>query len=199
MIQTMKSELTKIPPNELAFDIDGVVADTFRALVEIAESQYGIRLQYDEITDYDFLSVLDIEEDIFNQIIGMILDDPLGMGILPMRGAVEVLTRLMELAPLTLVTARPDNGAMKEWLQEHLHLNGKNGIRLYETGAHTEKLPVLKRYGIKYFVEDRLATCYLVHEDSVTPIVFDQPWNQNPHPFQRVRDWEEISALIKWD
>ena len=199
MIETMKSELTKIPPNELAFDIDGVVADTFRTLVETAESQYGIRLQYDEITDYDFLSVLDIEENIFNEILARILDDPLGMGIMPMQGAVEVLNRLLEIGPLTLVTARPENGAMKEWLQEHLHLKGRDGIRLNETGAHTEKLPVLRKYGIRYFVEDRLATCRLVHEASLTPIVYDQPWNQKPHPFHRVRNWEQISELIKWD
>jgi len=199
MVGIMESELTKISPHELAFDIDGVVADTFRALVDTAESEYGVELQYDAFTDYNFLSVLDIEEDIFNKIIERVLDDPLGMGIKPMSGAVEVLTRLMDLGPLTLVTARPDNGAIQEWLQEHFHLNGRNGIRLNETGTHTEKLPVLRKYGIKYFVEDRLATCYLVQEASLTPIVFEQPWNQRPHPFHTVRNWEDISAIIKWE
>jgi len=194
----MKPGLDKIIHNELAFDIDGVVADTFRAFVKIADNQYGVKLRYDDITDYDFLSVLDIEEDIFNEIIDSILDDPLGMGIMPMDGAVDVLNRLMSFGPLTLVTARPDNGAMQKWLQEYFQLSNGNGIRLNETGAHVEKLPVLKKYGIKYFVEDRLETCYLVQEAELTPIVFEQPWNQRPHPFHTVRTWDEIAAMIEW-
>ncbi len=194
----MEPGFKKIPHNELAFDIDGVVADTFRAFVTTAENQYGVQLQYEDITDYDFLSVLDIAEDIFDEIIDMILDDPLGMGIMPMPGAVDVLTRLMDAGPLTLVTARPDNGAIQKWLEEHFQLNNGNEIRLNETGAHVEKLPVLKKYGIKYFVEDRLETCYLVHEAELTPIVFEQPWNQRPHPFHTVRTWDEIAAMIEW-
>ena len=189
----------KIPHNKLAFDIDGVVADTFRAFIEVAGSQYGVQLQYDSITDYDFMSVLDIEEDVFNEIIVRVLEDPLGMGIRPMNGAVDVLARLMERGPLILVTARPDTGPIQKWLQETLGLNGNHSsIHLEATGTHTEKLPRLLKHGIKYFIEDRLATCYLIREAGLTPIVYEQPWNQKPHPFQTVRDWGEISALIEW-
>ena len=189
----------RIPHNELAFDIDGVVADTFRAFIEVAGSQYGVQLQYESITDYDFMSVMDIEEDVFNEIIERVLEDPLGMGIRPMNGAVEVLARLMERGPLILVTARPDNGAIQKWLQEVLGLNGNhNRIHLEATGTHTEKLPKLFKHGIKYFIEDRLATCFLIREAGLTPIVYEQPWNQKPHPFQIVRDWDEIGALIEW-
>ena len=195
----METGQNKIPYNELAFDIDGVVADTFQAFVEIAGSQYGVQLQYESITDYDFMSVMDIEEDIFNKIIERVLEDPLGMGIRPMNGAVDVLTRLMELGPVILVTARSDNGPIQRWFQENFHLNGNNnGICLEATGTHREKLPRLFKHGIKYFVEDRLETCYLIREASLTPIVFEQPWNQKPHPFRTVRDWHEISALIEW-
>ena len=189
----------RIPHNELAFDIDGVVADTFRAFIEVAGSQYGVQLQYESITDYDFMSVMDIEEDVFNEIIERVLEDPLGMGIRPMNGAVEVLARLMERGPLILVTARPDNGAIQQWLQEMLGLDGNhNRIHLEATGTHTEKLPILFKHGIKYFIEDRLATCFLIREAGLTPIVYEQPWNQKPHPFQIVRDWDEIGALIEW-
>lgn len=194
----MKTGLNRIPHNELGFDFDGVVADTFRTFVETAGSQYGIQLQYEDITDYDFMSVLDIEEEIFNEIIERVLDDPLGMGIKPMNGAVDVLTRLMSLNTLIFVTARPDDGPIKEWLNKHFCLNGRNGILLEATGNHTEKPPLLIKHGIKYFVEDRLETCYLVREASLTPIVFEQPWNKKPHPFHTVRSWAEISDLIEW-
>ncbi len=195
----METGQNKIPYNELAFDIDGVVADTFRAFVKVARSQYSVNLQYEAITDYDFMSVMDIKEDVFNEIIERVLEDPLGMGISPMNGAVDVLVRLMELGPIVLVTARPDNGAIQRWLEENLGLHGNNNrIYLEATGTHREKLPRLFKHRIKYFIEDRLETCYLIRESSLTPIVFEQPWNKKPHPFRTVKDWEEIDDLIEW-
>jgi hypothetical protein len=194
----MEAGLGKIPYNELAFDIDGVIADTFRAFVEAARSQYGIQVEYEDITEYDFRTVIDIDERTSYEIIEKILDDPLEMGIKPISGAVKVLTRLLDIGPLLLVTARPDKEAILKWIQLHLRLLDVTGIRLEATGTHKEKLPVLLEHGVKYFVEDRLETCYLICEASVTPIVFEQPWNQKPHPFQTVKSWDEISAMIEW-
>jgi uncharacterized HAD superfamily protein len=194
----MKTQTNKIQPTELAFDIDGVIADTFRAFVSMAREHYGIKVEYHDITEYDFMKVIDIDERTLNEIIERILEDPLGIGIEPMKGSVEVLTRLKELGPIILVTARPDKAAILEWMQEHFHFNDGNGICLEATGTYKQKLPILLNHGIKYFVEDRLETCYLLDEASVTPIVFEQPWNQKNHPFQTVKSWDEISAMIHW-
>lgn len=194
----METKIEKIPHNELAFDVDGVIADTFRAFVETARNQYGIQIQYEDITEYDFRSVINIDENTSQEIIERILDDPLEMGIRPISGAVKVLTRLLGIGPLLLVTARPDKGAILKWIQLHLQLVDMSGIRLEATGTHKAKLPVLLEHGVKYFVEDRLETCYLIDGASVTPIVFEQPWNRKPHPFQTVKNWDEISAMIEW-
>jgi uncharacterized HAD superfamily protein len=72
-------------------------------------------------------------------------------------------------------------------------------IRLEATSVHEKKIPVLLKHGIRYFVEDRLETCYLLEKTPVTPIVFEQPWNRKPHPFQTVKSWREIEALIQWN
>ncbi len=58
----------KIAANEVAFDIDGVIADTFRAFVQTARKHYGSRLTYDDITDYDFRNVIDFGEDSASEI-----------------------------------------------------------------------------------------------------------------------------------
>ncbi len=194
----MEARIEKIPCDELAFDIDGVIADTFRAFVETARSQYGIQIEYEDITEYDFRTVIDIDESTSYEIIERILKDPLEMGIRPISGAVRVLTRLLDIGPLLLVTARPDKKAILKWIKLHLRLLDVTGIRLEATGTHKAKLPVLLEHGVKYFVEDRLETCYLIDEASVTPIVFEQPWNRKPHPFQTVKSWDEISAMIEW-
>jgi uncharacterized HAD superfamily protein len=188
----------KISPNELAFDIDGVFADTFRVFVETARNEYGLDFEYEDITEYDFRSVLDIDEGISREIIGRILDYPIEMGIRPIIGAVEVLTGLSRHGPLLFVTARSNKESIFRWIHRQLRWVDKGVIRIEATGNHQEKLPVLLKHGIKYFVEDRLDTCDLLAKASVTPIVFEQPWNRKPHSFQSVKNWDDISHMIDW-
>ncbi len=193
-----EGKVEHILPHEIAFDIDGVLADTFRVFVETARNQYHVQVAYEDITEYDFRKVIDIDMEIARDIIQRILDQPIQMGIMPMEGAVEVLNLLAGEGPILLVTARPGRPAIYEWVVEHLKGIDHDLICVEATGTHEEKIPILVRQGIKYFVEDRLDTCYLLASANVTPIVFEQPWNQKPHPFIRVRSWEEIKKMIAW-
>jgi uncharacterized HAD superfamily protein len=195
----MKTDNKKIWPSELAFDIDGVIADTFRAFVRTARESYGVEIAYESITDYDFRKVIDIDDETSDAIIERILEDPVGIGIAPVQGAVEVLRRLSCFGPLCLVTARSNREAIMEWIRQALAFENGEHIRLEATGTHEEKLPVLLKHGIRYFVEDRLETCYLIQQSPVTPIVFDQPWNRQPHPFLSVGTWDDISDMVQWD
>jgi 5'(3')-deoxyribonucleotidase len=195
----LHSELqNKIPPKELAFDIDGVFADTFRVFVKTARKDYGVRIEYEDITEYEFLSVIDMEETIASKIIDRILSDPIRMGIKPMEGSVEVLSRLATTGSILFVTARPEKEAISAWVNQELPGAAPGSIRVEATATHLQKLPVLLDHGIRYFVEDRLDTCYLIEEASLVPIVFEQPWNRKIHPFCRVKDWWELGALIDW-
>jgi uncharacterized protein len=188
----------RIAPYEIAFDVDGVFADTFHLFVAKAHSEYGYRFEYEDITEYDFMKVLDMEEEASDAIIQSLLDSPLESGVMPISGAVEVLTRLSLLAPLHFVTARPQKKPILDWVEHQLPEVDRNRIRLEVTGVHTEKIPVLLDKGFKYFVEDRLDTCPLLEQNGITPILFEQPWNRKPHPYHVVRDWDDISKLIDW-
>jgi uncharacterized HAD superfamily protein len=195
----MKTGIRKIRPAELAFDIDGVIADTFRAFVHAARESYGVKIEYEAITDYDFKKVIDMDDAASDAIIERILEDPLGIGIRPIPGAVEVLRRLSAFGPLCLVTARSNREAIMAWVQQTLSLSKGNGLRLEATGTHEDKLPILLQHGIRYFVEDRLDTCYLIQQSPVTPIVFQQPWNRQVHPFPSVESWDDIHDLVQWE
>ncbi len=188
----------KIAPYELAFDVDGVFADTFRSFVETVRRDYGLQIAYEDITDYNYRSVIDIDDDTSYRISERIVNNPVEMGIRPIKGSVEVLTRLSDIVTLFFVTARPIKDPILKWIQQHLNLVNENAIHLTATGTHEEKASILLEHGFRYFVEDRLETCYLLAEARITPIVFDQPWNQKPHPFQTVKSWQEISSLINW-
>lgn len=188
----------RILPHEIAFDVDGVVADTFHLFVAKARSDYGCRFDYEDITEYDFMKVLDMDAEESDAIIQTLLDHPLESGLRPISGAVEVLTRLSLLTPLHFVTARPQKKPILDWVEHQLQNVDRDLIRLEVTGVHTEKIPVLLEKGFKYFVEDRLETCPLLEQNGITPILFEQPWNKKPHPYHVVRDWDELSLLIDW-
>ena len=47
---SLQEEVQRISPQEVAFDIDGVFADTFRLFVERAKKAYGYRFRYEDIT-----------------------------------------------------------------------------------------------------------------------------------------------------
>lgn len=194
----VRVEPVRILPNEIGFDVDGVFADTFSAFVEIASSRYGCRFSYEDITEYEFMNVIDIDERTSEEIIRALLDSPLENGIRPLAGAPEVLTRLSEYGPLLFVTARPEKKGIDEWIYSQLPAVRRDLIRLEATNSHRNKLPILQEYGIRYFVEDRLETCYLLEKEAIMPIVFEQPWNRKPHPFSIVKNWGELSALVKW-
>ena len=194
----MKTEMLRIRPHELAFDIDGVIADTFRAFVARARIEYGLDIEYESITDYDFRQVIDIDDATSNEIIEMILEDPVGIGIRPIQGSGKVLRRLSCYGPVCLVTARTNRDAIMEWFEKNLGFRDGDGIMIEATGSHENKLPVLLKHGVRYFVEDRLETCYLMQDGPVTPIVFEQPWNRKGHPFLSVGSWEDIHNMVEW-
>ena len=64
------------------------------------------------------------------------------------------------------------------------------------TGAYEAKTSVLLDRRISFFVEDRLETCFLLREAGITPVLFKQPWNREPHDFIEVGSWGELESLI---
>jgi len=190
----------KISPHEIAFDIDGVVADTFRLFLQKAREWYGFTMDYENITEYEFWKDMFLDRQNIYEIVNSILNQPLEIGIKPIPGAVEVLTRLAEDNSLLFVTARRDRDSILRWLRKYLPGVEEYSIHIEATGASVDKIPVLARYDhVRYFVEDRLETCFLLKNTPVNPIVFDQPWNRKPHPFPIVNGWDDIAAIIEWE
>lgn len=189
--------MTGIAPTDIAFDFDGVVADTFRLFVQMANLDHGLNLAYENITEYDFLNAIDIDRTIAAQILETITEIPPDLDLRPNKGAAETLSRLASLSPLLLITARPNGQPVHRWFEKTMP-ELVPALQIEATGDSTAKLPVLKARAVRFFVEDRLDTCHLIAEMGITPIVYEQPWNRRPHPFQVVNDWDDIARLIAW-
>ena len=188
--------MNKINPTLIGFDIDGVVADTGGAFVRIAGEEYGINsLTLDDITSFEVVDCLDVDQIIIEEIFTRLLDDPLTAGLQPMEGAISVLHRFGAAAPLTFVTARPQKEPIARWLEHFLQPATYEKIRLVAMGAHDNKTPYIKELGLQYFVDDRLQTCQMLAREGITPLVFNQPWNRNGHDLPTVSGWQAIHAL----
>ena len=189
----------KIDPAAIAFDVDGVVADTMHLMLAIAAGKYGVsHLRYEDIYCYELARCLDIREDLLTRIITDLIDGSYTIPLASVDGAVDVLRRLVQYRdPLLFVTARPYPGPMERWLPDTLGLPVER-IDLVSTGAFDAKVEVLLERGISWFMEDRLDTCYLLNDAGITPILYCQPWNREAHPFVEITHWSELDRLIAW-
>ena len=188
--------MNRINPALIGFDIDGVVADTGGAFIRIANEEYGINsISLDDITSFEVIDCLDVDQGIIEEIFIRLLDDPLTAGLQPMEDAIPVLHRFADEAPLTFITARPHEKPIARWLKHYLQPATFEKIRLVAMGVHDNKTAYIKDLGLKYFVDDRMQTCKMLANEGITPLVYNQPWNKNGHDLPTVNDWQAIHSL----
>jgi len=187
----------KIDPESVAFDIDGVLADTMTLFLEIARYEYNIDwIRYEDISCYILEDCLKLDAGLIKEVITRIMDGDYTVPLKPIAGAPDVLTRLArDSNPLLFVTARPYLGPIYDWVKSVLQLDSAS-IEIIATGSFIAKIAVLLDREISYFVEDRLETCFSLQESGIVPVLFKQPWNRERHPFIEVCFWQELEALI---
>lgn len=187
-----------IDPRHLAFDIDGVVANTMQLFIDIGKEVYGIHhVRYEQISVYDLQQCLDLDPAIIQAIVNRITDGDYPCELVPIPGAVAVLKRLGALGTIRMVTARPHLGPIEAWMATLLGRDN-GAVKITATGSFDAKPDVLQSQKITHFVDDRLDTCFLLQERHITPILFAQPWNRRPHPFLEVDGWAQLERLINW-
>jgi hypothetical protein len=188
-----------IDPTAVAFDIDGVIADTMTLFLDIARDEFNInQIAYEDFRCYNLEACLDLAPDVIDAIIERILNGKYTAPLRPFSGAADVLRRIVQQRnPLLLVTARPHPGPIRAWIDDLLP-DIPGSVEIVATGTFEGKADVLKQHGMRYFVEDRLETCFYVKDHGVEPVLYRQPWNRLTHPFVEVKDWRELEALIEF-
>ncbi|MCI5145484.1 MAG: hypothetical protein D3923_08105 [Candidatus Electrothrix sp. AR3] len=186
----------KIDPALLGFDFDGVIANTAESFLRLACADYGLcDARSEDITNFEVEECLGLKREEADAVFTKILQDSLGTGLQPMPGAVEVLTELTEQAMVTVITARPLAAPVLDWFVAFLPQATLASIRLVAMGAHDGKADYILKQGLRYFVDDRAATCVQLHDAGIQPFVFRQPWNQACQQFPLIHSWQDIRAL----
>ncbi len=187
-----------IRPDQIAFDFDGVIADTFRLFIAMAREELNLEINYDDVRQYEFDQVLEEHQKAGAQrILDILTNQAHEINLPPIQGAINTLERLSRLTPQLIVTARPISEPVQLWLQQQLP-EGHDRITIIASGDSEHKLPILKEHDVRFFIDDRLDTCHQLHAAGITPIVYNQPWNSEQHPYAQVSNWNEINSLIQW-
>ncbi|MFC1577530.1 haloacid dehalogenase [Thermodesulfobacteriota bacterium] len=186
-----------IDPASVAFDIDGVIADTMTLFLEIARDEFHINgIRYEDIVCYDLAECIRMDREVIDAVVKRILDGKYATALKPIGGVRDVLTRIEQHhSPVLCVTARPYLGPIRNWMLDLLSLES-DSIDILAVGSFENKADVLVERNIRCFVEDRLETCYRLQDVGITSILFKQPWNREPHPFVEVESWEQLEGLI---
>ena len=186
-----------IDPGNVAFDVDGVIADTMSLFLDIAREEYQIEgIRAEDMTCYILEECLDLAPDIIYAILDRILSGNYSGTLKPIDGSPAVLTRIARYHnPLLFVTARTHSELIRDWLQQMLSLD-RRSIQVVATGTFDGKIAVLLEHGVRYFVEDRLETCFQLKNAGIEPVLFSQPWNREDHPFIEVQNWKELEDLF---
>ncbi|MEZ0328386.1 MAG: haloacid dehalogenase [Dissulfuribacterales bacterium] len=194
-VQSNQASIIRL--GRVAFDIDGVVADTMRAFIHIAREEYNIdTLHKDMITSYWLERCLPIPEEVVLKIVHQLVHEPLYVALRPIIHAREGLLAYAERSTLIFVTARPEQMPIHHWLQELLPELPASHIQVVATGEHKAKAQLLKQLGIETFIEDHLETCHQIHQAGIQAIVFDQPWNQGETPCPRLHSWQDFLKYL---
>ena len=129
-----------IDPATLAFDFDGVLADTMSLFLEIARDEYNINgIGYDDITCYALDECLNIKPEVIAEIIDRLLKGDYSQPLHPMAGAAEVLVQISRYRnPIPLVTSRPHPGPINDWIINTLPLD-PGAFEIIATGAAEAK------------------------------------------------------------
>ena len=189
-----------IRPEEIAFDIDGVVADTMQVFVDLARERYGLLdLKKDDLYCYNLYECVPAPSHVIDELICLTLDDEHTLKVPAMEGAPEVLGRLAEYGPLRFVTARMWPESIERWLRMLLPGVPAETIQVTATGDPEVKHRTLRDMGVRYFVEDRLETCWVLAQEGIQPLVYDQPWNQVSSPFPRIYHWHQLREMLILD
>ena len=185
-----------IHPQHIGFDIDCVVADTMEAFIRLAREHYDLHIKPEEITSFDVEKCLPIDSSIVTDIFDCLLAAPVQYALQPMPDAVRVLSCLSDHAPLTFITARPLEEPIAQWLQSILPRKVYENSRLVAMGRHDGKADYVGKLGLKYFVDDRVTTCFELADAGFFPVVFSQHWNRGRHNLASIESWIDIEHVV---
>ncbi len=200
------------PPARVFVDLDDVLAETTRTLLDCFAEHFGRRLELEQVVSFDLAVSLGIDAETYTRFMQLVHDDAVLFRMAPRRDAEAVLSTWHHAGcEISVMTGRPPSTATisRRWLSTHRMPHHRLGfVDKYgrpdwrggdEPAIPLEELPAM---GFDLVVEDSLRTAAFLAERLDVPVVLmDRPWNRDlaalpertRERIVRCRDWSDVA------
>ncbi len=174
----------------VALDLDSVLADTESMVLKILRDKFGLHLNIEDFTGYEFEKQPHVTKEMSDYLIKSISTGELFEDAPVMNYAEHAINKLHNNGFMVyIITKRPDN--LQRMTEKWLGQNNLEYDKLYLVDSRDKKAPIIEACNIKAFVEDRFDTLMKVLDRcgqlEYGLYCIDYPWNSKFHHEQIVK------------
>ena len=184
------------PLLDVAFDLDGVLADMMPPLADNIEKMFGVSVDHSH-PYYSIRTVPQVSRMAINEAVRVTCRQYKLME--PVNGASRLLGDLYERSkePIMIVTARSTD--LADFTHRLIRRLFRVPYVLVSTGDSTQKWRYLRRY--RFFIEDRYKTAVDLAQRGHRVFLLDQPWNrrslrQKNLPIVRIQRLQQLNGYF---
>ncbi len=187
-------------PPPIYVDMDDVLCETARGFLILLEREFGRRVAFDEIRDFDLAVSFALTPVELERFFELAHRPELLLALDPLPGALETVEAWAAGGDeIAVVTGRPAKTATttRRWLERYgvphreLTFVDKYGRGSAAASAGVVPLDALGPY--RLVVEDSLPTASFLARRGLPVMLIDRPWNQGRcDGVTRCRDWREV-------
>ena len=189
-------------------DLDDVVAETTRALADMARRRFRKNVRFEEMSVFDLSISLGLDENEFPAFMDAAHEPDFLTSLEVIPGALDTLAQWHESGvQIHIVTGRPSScrPATLEWLEDRrIPFDNLEFVDKYGRypGAGATSKEDLRHRGFHAVIEDadEAALDLALHTDAQV-LLYDRPWNQvseaEAHGAVRVYGWDDVRRLTE--
>lgn len=188
-------------------DLDDVLCNAARHFLVIVEREFGKRVAYEQLTDFDVGMACGLKSDERDELYRIVHRPDELLSMAPIDSAIASLNSWARLGyEISIVTGRPPESADVSiaWLHKHrIPFNSFSVVDKYSRFPNDTEAISLAELAAREFlwaVEDSLPMAqYLAGSMNVPVALIDCPWNRSDEIHSRIsryRTWEELAAAM---
>ncbi len=190
-------------------DIDDVIANTSKSIPVLAEKLFGIKVQYEDLTSFNFNESLKLNPAQLETFFEYLHREEVLIEFFPVKGAKESLNKIKELGyVIYIITGRPPHSfeITKKWLQkngfiyDYLYFADKYSRYSDTNKPHIISMDQLAEIDFTLIIEDSLKMAMWFNEKKSRVALIDHPWNREydaaKSVFKRCFNWNDVMGYL---
>lgn len=189
----------------IGIDLDEVLCDFLKGLVEFHNYVYRTSLSFDDFFSYEFWKVWGGDVESTKDKMFKFYETSFFDNLKPIKGAVEGVKKLSENHELFVITARQEiiKDKTKVWLDKYFGDVFEDVFvvnHLARSGVSRSKGDVCDELSIDVMIDDSFVYALDCVRSYRFVLLFDNPWNARevlPEGIVRVKSWDECVSFIE--